>query len=239
MGTKGRRDAGHGKKIVVRKDGPYVVYGELPLVRKVQVVSEHGEPLAWRTGETIETREPYLLCRCGQSRHKPLCDGAHVEAGFDGTESADTRVTSERQVNLPGGTGIVVKQDVYLCTNSGFCANRVTTIQKMIPKTDDTQVRTQAIAMIEHCPSGSLTYSTSEGEADVEPDLPQQVAATTEITWAGPIAGPLWASGSIPVERADGQPFETRHRVTLCRCGCSKEKPLCDGTHRGAGVSEE
>ena len=232
MGIGKRDGTVHGKRIVVRKDGPYVVHGDVPLVRKTQIVSERGEPLAWKTEGPIEVREPYLLCRCGQSAHKPLCDGAHVEAGFDGTETADTRVTAERQVTLDGGTGIVVKQDVYLCTNSGFCANRVTTIQQMVPKTDDTQVRTQAIGMIEHRPSGSLTYSTAEGQAEIEPDLPQQVVATTEVTWAGPIAGPLWVSGGIPVERADGQPFETRNRVTVCSCGRSSQKPLCDGTHR-------
>lgn len=238
MATGQRDEVGHDKRIVVRKGGPYVVHGNVPLVRKTQIVSEHGEPLAWKTEAPIEVREPYLLCRCGQSAHKPLCDGAHVQAGFDGTESADTRATAERRVTMPGDAGIIVKQDVYLCTNSGFCANRATTIQKMAAHTDDTQVRTQAIGMIEHCPSGSLTYSTAEGEADIEPDLPQQVAATTEVTWAGPIAGPLWVSGGISVERADGQPFETRHRVTLCRCGGSKAKPLCDGTHRGAGDGE-
>ena len=35
------------KKIVVQKDGPYRVCGGIPLVRKVQVVSEYGEPLTW------------------------------------------------------------------------------------------------------------------------------------------------------------------------------------------------
>ena len=39
-------------------------------------------------------------------------------------------------------------------------------------------------------------------------------------------------TGGIPVVRSDGQPFETRNRVTLCRCGHSQAKPLCDGTHR-------
>ena len=55
---------------------------------------------------------------------------------------------------------------------------------------------------------------------------------TTEITSDGPIDGPLWVTGHIPVERADGQPMETRNRVTLCNCGKSKNKPLCDGSHR-------
>jgi CDGSH-type Zn-finger protein len=37
------------------------------------------------------------------------------------------------------------------------------------------------------------------------------------------------------VHRVDGQPFETRNHVTLCRCGGSKNKPLCDGTHKEIG----
>jgi len=88
------------------------------------------------------------------------------------------------------------------------------------------------MAMIERCPSGSLTYSIEDDGAEIEPDFPQQIAVTTEITSDGPIAGPLWVTGNIPIERADGQPLETRNRVTLCNCGLSRLKPLCDGTHR-------
>jgi len=95
------------------------------------------------------------------------------------------------------------------------------------------------MAMIERCPSGSFTYSIEEGEADIEPDLPRQVAVTTEITSDGPIAGPLWVTGNIPIKRADGQPLETRNRVTLCRCGLSRGKPLCDGMHRTMGIVED
>jgi hypothetical protein len=93
-------------------------------------------------------------------------------------------------------------------------------------------VRSNVIAMVERCPSGSLTYAMGPNEPDVEPDLPQQIAVTTEITADGPIAGPLWVTGNIPIERSDGEPFETRNRVTLCNCGRSQNKPLCDGTHR-------
>ena len=239
MATDNGRDTNNGKKIVVRKNGSYVVHGDVPLVRKVQVVSEHGEPLTWKKGESIETSEAYTLCRCGQSNKKPFCDGIHAKIGFDGTESADTRVTAERQVIYAGGTKIVVKRDYSLCMGSGFCGNRITDIQKMVPDTDDTQVRAQVMAMIERCPSGSYTYSIEEGEDDIEPDLPRQVAVTTEITSDGPIAGPLWVTGNIPIERADGQPLETRNRVTLCHCGLSTVKPLCDGTHRTMGITED
>jgi len=235
MATNSRRDSNSGNKIVIRKNGPYIVHGDVPLVRKAQVVSEHGEPLTWKKEGAIETDEPYALCRCGQSSNEPFCDGTHTRIGFDGTESADTRVTAERQVVYEGGTKITVKRDYPLCMGSGFCANRITNVHKMVPHTDDTQVRAQVIAMIERCPSGSYTYSVEEGKGDVEPDLPRQVAVTTEITSDGPIAGPLWVTGNIPIERADGQPLETRNRVTLCCCGLSRCKPLCDGTHRTMG----
>jgi CDGSH-type Zn-finger protein len=219
--------------IKVRKDGPYIVRGHIPLVRKEQVVSEHGEPLTWKTGEPIEAGETYSLCRCGHSKSKPFCDDTHQEVNFDGTEKAKTTPTAERQVTFEGGTGIVVRRDYRVCARSGFCANRTTNIKEMVPDTDDTQVRAQVMRMIEHCPSGSYTYALEEDGSDTEPDLPRQIAVTTEITSSGPIEGPLWVTGSIPIERADGEPFETRPRVTLCRCGLSKRKPLCDGRHRG------
>ena len=235
-GTK--RNSEREKRIVVTKDGPYVVHGHIPLVRKTQVVSEHGEPLTWKKGESIETPETYELCRCGKSKYGPLCDVTHALIDFDGTETADTGVTAERQVTFEGGTRIVVKRDYSVCMESGFCGNRITDVEEMVPHTEDTQVRAQVMAMIERCPSGSYTYSLEEGEDDVEPDLPQQIAQSTEITSDGPIEGPLWVTGGIPIERADGQPFETRNRVTLCDCGLSKNKPLCDGTHREACTRE-
>jgi CDGSH-type Zn-finger protein len=218
------------RKIVVQEDGPYTVQGNIPLVRKEQVVSEYGEPLTWKKTGTIETPKTYDLCRCGRSRNKPFCDLSHFD--FDGTETADTAPTAARQFVIPGGREIVVKQDIYLCTESGFCANRLTDVEKMVPETGDTQVRAQVMAMIERCPSGSFVYSIEQDEPDIEPDLPVEIAVTVEIISDGPIPGPLWVTGNIPVERSDGKPFETRNRVTLCNCGESKNKPLCDGTHR-------
>ncbi len=218
--------------IVVEKNGPYRVQGHVPLVCKTQIVSEYGEPLAWRKDDTLETGEMYRLCRCGHSRTMPFCDDTHLEIQFDGTETAPTNTTAERRVTHKGGTHIAVRRDYAVCAESGFCGNRLTTVQKMTPHSSDTQIRAQIIAMVERCPSGSYTYALAAGESDIEPDLPQQVAVVTEITDDGPIAGPLWVTGRIPIERSDGEPFETRNRVTLCCCGRSKSKPLCDGSHR-------
>jgi len=225
----------HDQKIVVRKNGPYLVYGRVQLVRRTQVVSEYGEPLTWQTVEVYPVREVYALCRCGKSCKKPFCDGTHAKVGFDGTETADVRPTAERQQVYPGSTGVVVKMDQALCTNAGFCGTRHCAIGELVAQTHDTAVRSLVIAMIERCPAGALTYAMAPGEPDIEPDLPCQVAVTTEITDQGPIDGPLWVMGGIPVERADKQPLETRNRVTLCSCGLSKTKPLCDGSHRPPG----
>jgi CDGSH-type Zn-finger protein len=220
------------KKIVVHFDGPYEVRGDIPLVHKTQVVSEYGEPLTWEKNETLPTDGVYCLCRCGHSHEMPFCDGTHAEIDFDGAETADTRPIAARQETLPGSTKIVVRYDNSLCMDSGFCGCQKTTLPDMMPNTTDTQVRSLVIAMIERCPSGAYTYSIEEDQPEIEPDLPQQVAVTTEITDHGPINSALWITGRIPIERSDGKPFETRSRVTLCSCGLSKNKPLCDGAHR-------
>ena len=70
------------QKITMRPSGPYLVRGAIPLVRKSQVMSEHGEPLSWKDEGVIDAGETYRLCRCGASAMKPLCDGTHKELGF-------------------------------------------------------------------------------------------------------------------------------------------------------------
>jgi CDGSH-type Zn-finger protein len=226
-------EAGGVRRIVVRKNGSYSVEGGVPAVQKKQVISEHGEPLTWRTDGAIPVPEGrYSLCRCGHSGNPPFCDMTHRKEGFDGTETADTDPTANRRAAFPGGTRIIVSKDPMLCMSSGFCGLRDVGIAQLVTRTQETQVRSLVMAMVERCPSGALTYRVEAGGPDIEPDLPQQIALTIEVTSEGPIAGPLWVSGGIPVERSDGQPFETRNRVTLCNCGQSANKPLCDGTHR-------
>jgi CDGSH-type Zn-finger protein len=82
--------------------------------------------------------------------------------------------------------------------------------------------------MVERCPSGALTYQLDPGTA-VEPLLPEAIAVTDD--------GPLWVTGGIPVTAGDGE-LERRNRVTLCRCGHSDRKPLCDGSHKEAGFAD-
>jgi len=72
------------QSIVGRPGGPLFVSGDVPIVRKTAVHSEHGEPLAWKTGEPLSSRASYGLCRCGASDNKPFCNGNHKDIGFEG-----------------------------------------------------------------------------------------------------------------------------------------------------------
>ena len=45
--------------------------------------------------------------------------------------------------------------------------------------------------------------------------------------------GPLLVQGPAALETADGATVDHQRRViALCRCGRSRLKPLCDGSHR-------
>jgi CDGSH-type Zn-finger protein len=202
--------------------GPLIVNGAIPVVRKAAVHSEHGEPLTWKTGDALTDRATYALCRCGQSGNKPFCDGSHNAAGFEGNDTADASTYDNRASDL-GGTGITVRDDRSICAHAGFCGNKATNIWKQVADTDDSMVRLAVINEVEKCPSGAITYRFDGDETDAEADYPTQVAVTAD--------GPYCVTGKIAVTTSDGTQIESRTRVTLCRCGASANKPLCDGSH--------
>ena len=47
--------------------------------------------------------------------------------------------------------------------------------------------------------------------------------------------GPLVVSGDIHLVDAEGNEFKKKGKLFLCRCGLSKNKPFCDGSHRSGG----
>jgi CDGSH-type Zn-finger protein/uncharacterized Fe-S cluster protein YjdI len=65
-------------KALEQRDGPLSITaaadGPLHLVGNAEVVTG--------TGKTIKRCTEAWLCRCGQSRNKPYCDGSHKAAGF-------------------------------------------------------------------------------------------------------------------------------------------------------------
>jgi len=49
--------------------------------------------------------------------------------------------------------------------------------------------------------------------------------------------GSLGVEGDFEIVDADGRPFGLagRTKVSLCRCGQSKDKPFCDSSHKECG----
>jgi len=224
----GRAESSRHFKITVRRNGPYLVEGGVPLVRKSIVYSEHGEPLTWKTETILTSDESYMLCRCGNSSRKPFCDSTHRRLPFDGSETASRGPSAARR-KVFAGRRITLSDDTSLCADTGFCGNRIEKVWDLIERTEDSQVRFQLMQMVERCPSGRLVYQLESGE-EIEPDLPREIAVTSD--------GPYWVTGGIPIELSDGSLLEVRNRVTLCRCGHSGNKPLCDGTHTEIGFRE-
>ena len=77
-------------------------------------------------------------------------------------------------------------------------------------------------ALIEKCPSGALSYSI-KGQA--QPAADREPAITIEKN------GPLRITGGIELKDANWGQGAPQEHYTLCRCGASKNKPFCDGTH--------
>ncbi len=63
IGGDEHRDMERSRAILVSKDGPYLIAGGIELRED-----------RWGEGAS---QEHYALCRCGRSKNKPFCDGAH------------------------------------------------------------------------------------------------------------------------------------------------------------------
>jgi CDGSH-type Zn-finger protein/uncharacterized Fe-S cluster protein YjdI len=82
----------------------------------------------------------------------------------------------------------------------------------------------EIVELAHACPSGAIGYRRLDGGPDETPPL-VNVARVREN-------GPLAVHAQIALE-GQGDFF----RVTLCRCGASKNKPFCDGSHTAAGFA--
>ena len=216
-------------RIRIAACGPYRVTGGVPLVQRYPAMSTYGEPLEWDpVGQAVKAapvRQGYSLCRCGQSKNKPFCDGSHDEVAFDYELVADRSPGSTRRV-VYRGVGVVMTDDTSLCMSAGFCGTRFTKVWQMIDLTADPEVLARLMRMVSNCPSGRLEYALEDG-VPVEPGYLPSIATI--------IDGPLWVRGGIPIETPDGFVYEVRNRVTLCRCGRSSNMPFCDDTHEKLG----
>jgi CDGSH-type Zn-finger protein/uncharacterized Fe-S cluster protein YjdI len=77
--------------------------------------------------------------------------------------------------------------------------------------------------VIKQCPTGALHYELKKEESTEQP--PEQNVITIEKD------GPLYIHGEVVIRDMDENIVLKDTRVAMCRCGKSKNKPLCDNTH--------
>lgn len=111
---------GKNKKVKITKNGPYLVSGGLPLAKEIEVVGESGEPETWDRGREEHVKDTYALCRCGQSKNMPYCDGTHANANFDGTETA-SHINYEDGAERIEGPELDLTDYTELCSVARFC----------------------------------------------------------------------------------------------------------------------
>lgn len=181
-----------------------------------------GEPdLRNSRGEALKTEAKTFLCRCGGSANKPYCDGTHRKNGF-----SDARIGGlPDKVDTYKGRAVTLHDNRSICAHAGLCTDRLAAVFKYgsEPWIDPDGAPVEAIIeAVRRCPSGALSYSI-DGRTEDAPSVQEGITVTKD--------GPYAVSGI-------GLSGVERERYTLCRCGASKNKPFCDGSHWDAKFTD-
>lgn len=207
-------------------DGPYLVTGDINLDKQEIVADNEGVSCAWRKVEEYPKQRSYSLCRCGQSKTKPFCDGSHHNAEYQKDEVAKKDGFLEDAQRFEGPRHILL--DNYdLCASARFC-DRAGSVWELV-KHDDGQSSKDLVQECADCPSGRLVAYDGKTHKALEPAFDPSISITEDPTAS--VSGPIWVKGGVEIESADGKLYENRNRVTLCRCGRSKNMPFCDSSH--------
>ncbi len=215
------------KKITVSKNGPYLVSDSVPLAIARIEVNAKGESIKWGEGDQLPVSGAFALCRCGESKTKPFCDGTHSRIGFDGSETASRKPFME-QAEVLDGPAMQLADAEILCAFARFCDPNGR-IWNQVENSDDPNTRANFIRQAGDCASGRLVAIDKASGKAVEPRLTPSIGVVEDSSLQ--CSGPLWVRGGIELVGADGKVYEVRNRMTLCRCGRSGNKPFCNGAH--------
>ncbi len=201
-------------KIACLPNGPYYLLNDpepapIPNLRRA-------------SGEACVTARGVALCRCGGSKNKPFCDGTHSAIGFSDRKLSDGSHDKRKSY---AGKGITILDNRSLCSHAGYCTDGLKSVFRHHDKPwidPDGAALREIVETIAKCPSGALSYAVEGVEAE-----PPRRAPMVTVTDHGPYA----ITGGIELIGVKfGEGASTEH-YTLCRCGASKNKPFCDGSH--------
>lgn len=126
------------------------------------------------------------------------------------------------------GEKLTLVYEVKRCIHARFCVTGAPTVflaNVQGPWIHPDAMDVERLVDIAHaCPSGAIRYKRRDGRPD-ESAPPVNLVGIRE-------AGPYAFRGDL---RLNGVP--AGYRATLCRCGASKNKPFCDGSHHDVGFN--
>jgi methylamine---glutamate N-methyltransferase subunit C len=195
-------------QITASTNGPLIVRN------LVEFVGVDGEPIA--------SKDVMALCRCGQSKTRPFCDGTHASVGFEDGNDGGLQRDDRKSYK---GKAITIHDNRGICSHAADCTERLARVfnhdEQPWINPDNAEVD-EIIEIIDACPSGALSYTIDGAE---HRDLDQ--SAEIEIEKHGPYR----VKGAVAFEDAPWFNEVSREHYALCRCGHSKNKPFCDGAH--------
>ena len=197
-------------RIEPRENGPYMVRGL--------------DDLRGPDGAALECKPVMALCRCGHSSNKPFCDGSHGEVGFEAEpQPADAAGT----VHVYEGKRLTIRWNELTCSHAAKCVatSRDAFDPDRKPWIDPDRPEAVLKAACTACPSGALSWQETGGEASH--GAPEGVAVRIAKD------GPLEVMNLALEDDATWPEASNARQYVLCRCGASKNKPFCDGSHTG------
>jgi CDGSH-type Zn-finger protein len=189
---------------------------------------ENPPDLTLSDGTKAETGAKAFLCRCGASKKKPYCDGSHKAVGFESApDHSRIRNTAVDYTGDVEGTNVTISYTPVLCTHAAQCQAKALSVfnPKQTPwiQPQNGTLR-EILEVMAACPSGALRVSTGGAAQHLTSG---DVSITVEKN------GPYHVT-NIALDAAFNGAGASRAKYSLCRCGLSKNKPFCDGSHYDA-----
>lgn len=165
--------------------------------------------------------------------HRRAEDGFAAAAAFSAPASAPKpapapppkaagQSVKENGVETVPGDKVTIVYEGKRCIHARFCVTGAPRVFLANTPGDwiypDAMDAEKLVAIAEACPSGAIQYRRNDGRPEEAPP-PVNLASIRQN-------GPYAVHGEIVL---DGKPIGCR--ATLCRCGASKNKPFCDGSH--------
>jgi len=173
-------------------------------------------------GQTLHVRPIVALCRCGGSKMKPYCDGTHAQIGFD--SSKDPGRTADR-LDKYEDSGITVLDNRGTCCHFGNCTDHLPSVFHASSEpfvTPEGASPGEIVDIVRACPSGALGF-IRDGVAYEGEERDPEIYVAENASY--------YVRGGIELEGEAMNAGANREHFALCRCGQSKNKPFCDGTH--------